>query len=58
MIKRNLKNVLNEEETREQVDNIYYINGNFGDYYAEIDPPLGQGCSAIVKKVVSIKNNK
>lgn len=58
MIKKNLKNELNEEEIREQAEQIYYINGNFEDYYVEIDPPLGQGCSAIVKKVVSKKDNK
>lgn len=33
--------VMNEEETREQAEHIFYINGNFEDFYVEIDPPLG-----------------
>ncbi|KAL4500362.1 hypothetical protein ABPG72_003313 [Tetrahymena utriculariae] len=48
------------EEQKKQEDskyNVFYINGNFNEYYREIEI-LGEGCVGLVKKVERVSDGK
>lgn len=57
-LKKNENSIKIDEKKRleEAKENVFYINGNFTDFYVEGDI-LGEGCVGLVRRVQRVSDN-